>query len=556
MIEKFNIRYKTMMYISCLMVFCKCNAKQENIPVPQWTSHEITIQSQNNYTNPYTDVELWAWFVNDKGDSLVRPGFWDGNNNWKIRFAPPDADHKWKWKTYSSVKDAGFDRSGEIVSTEYRGDNELIRHGLLRMSAGKRNIIHADSTSFLLVGDTPWSIPYRATTEQVKIYASDRQKKGFNTALLIAVQPDQKAEGPEKRDTPLGFARGFYDLPEGKISKLNAEYFQTLDTIVSILHKHEIIPVFAPLAHGYGWKGKNSLGPSVDEDDYVRFVKYLLARYGSNPACWLLSLDGHGDAPGVVSAGEALQKWDAYQQPTGLHYNPCDDFLATWAGDDSSHCFHYNRKHQDAEWLDFQWAQTGHDGKHLYHKVERMYDNKPTKAVMNGESTYEKMNEGQYGLGWWQGEDAWNQLMHGGTMGVVYGAACLWQWKITRDEPGWETWTNANYSWYDALSFEGAQYVGAISRAFDGFDFKDMEKRWDLTDGVIPVLAKESVFYLAYLEKGGPITIKNFPEDMPYNWFDPLKGQFHSKNLNARPIRAPNNTQAWVFIAGESNKPN
>lgn len=554
MIKKLITVWKKMILLTCIVFSFACNNTSETIMlVPQWTSCEISIQSDKEYDNPYTDAEVWAWFVNDKGDSLLRPAFWDGSNTWKIRFAPPDAGHQWKWKIYSSDDNDGFKKSGKLQSVLYTGDNTLVKHGLLRMSAGKRNIVYADGTSFLMIGDTPWSLPYRATTAQAKIYAEDRKKKGFNTALLIAVQPDKKAEGSDARNTVEGFARGFYDIPEGHLNKLNPSYFQTLDSLISILHDHEILPVFAPLAHGYGWKGKNSLGPSALPDEYARFVKYLLARYGSRPACWLLSLDGNGGPPGVVPAGETLEKWDAYKQPTGIHYNPCDDFLATWAVNDSSHCFHYNRKHQDAAWLDFQWAQTGHDGKHLYHKVERMYDNKPVKAVMNGEPTYEKMSEGKNGLGWWQGENAWNELMHGGTMGVVYGAACLWQWKITPDEPGWEEWTNAHYSWREALNFEGAQYVGAISRAFEGFDFKDMEKRWDLTENNKPLLAKESVFYIAYLYKGGSISIKGIPEDMPYYWFDPVKGAFTTEGVTGKQqsFTAPGNGQPWVFIAGK-----
>ena len=42
---------------------------------------------------------------------------------------------------------------------------------------------------------------------------------------------------------------------------------------------------------------------------------------------------------------------------------------------------------------------------------------------------------------------------------------------------------DAPYTWRDALDFEGGKYVGFISRAFDGFDFADMEKRPDLTEG-------------------------------------------------------------------------
>lgn len=543
----------TIWFLTILLFVLGCHSNNP-ISVPQWTSYEIRIQSDKKYINPYTDIDVWAWFVNEKGDSLIRPAFWDGGHVWKVRFAPPDADQKWSWQTYASSNDKGLYQSGELLSVPYTGTHNLIKHGLLRMSSGRRNIVYADGTSMLMVGDTPWSLPYRATVDQVKIYAANRQKKGFNTALLIAVQPDQKAAGPETRNTTEGFARAFDDIPEGHLNKLNPSYFQTLDSLLSVLHDHEIIPVFAPLAHGYGWKGKNSLGPTALGDEYARFVKYLLARYGSKPVCWLLSLDGHSDAPGVIPAGEMLEEWDAYKQPTGLHYNPCDDFLASWATSaDSLHCFHYNRKHQDAAWLDFQWAQTGHDGKHLYHKVEKMYDNKPTKAVMNGEPTYEKMNEGKHGLGWWQGEDAWNELMHGGTMGVVYGAVCLWQWKISPHEPGWEEWTNAPYSWQEALDFEGSQYVGSIAHAFQGFDFKDMERRWDLTENNQPLLAKEGMFYIAYLNTGGSISIQNIPANMPYYWFNPVTGVFQSDGIttNNNLFSAPDTNQPWVFIAGK-----
>jgi uncharacterized protein DUF4038 len=48
------------------------------------------------------------------------------------------------------------------------------------MSPGGRNLIHADDTPVLLVADTAWSLPWRATEEQCRIYAADRRVKGFN----------------------------------------------------------------------------------------------------------------------------------------------------------------------------------------------------------------------------------------------------------------------------------------------------------------------------------------------------------------------------------------
>ncbi len=66
------------------IIFVQCSPKKQAIPrVQQWTTHEITLEAVNIYQNPYIDIAIAATFVNDKGDSLVRPAFWDGGNKWK-----------------------------------------------------------------------------------------------------------------------------------------------------------------------------------------------------------------------------------------------------------------------------------------------------------------------------------------------------------------------------------------------------------------------------------------------------------------------------------------
>ncbi len=537
--------------ISLYLSGCGSNINESN-DVQQWTTFEFTLTSSKVYSNPYTDVSVWAVFSNGIGDSLVRPAFWDGGNTWKIRFAPPDAGSTWTWTTHADQDAPGLSKqTGSLKSVPYTGSNELLQHGLLRMSPQKRNVVHHDGRPFLVVGDTPWAIPFRAKNEQVKTYAEDRHRKGFNVALLMSVQPDRYAEGPESRDEILGFARGFEDLPDGHLNKLKPDYFQYLDSLVSTLVNHGIVPVYQPVFHGYGWKGKTVLGTTADPIEYSRYCKYLVARYGSMPAFWLVSGDGTGRDPGVRPGGETIETWDCYGQPAGIHYSPADNYMPTWAQGDSAKAFHYNRTYQSDDWLDFQWAQSGHDGKHLTYKVEEMYTNKPTKANLNGEPTYEGMGGGKYGLGWWQGQEAWTQLMHGGTMGIVYGAAGLWQWKLTVDEPGWPLWTDQPVSWREAIALEGSNYAGFVSKAFKGYDFVDMEKRWDLTGGNIPLLAKEGIFYVSYLESGGEITIKNVPTDLPYVWFNPKTGEFTSQQT--APIggvfSAPDKNP-WVLFVG------
>ena len=523
---------------------------------PQWQEVELVFTAVNTYNNPYTDLDVFAELSGPDGEQLIRPAFWDGGQTWKVRFASPLAEGEWEWETVASdSSDSGLHgQRGKLKSVPYTGNNLLLQHGLLRMSDGKRNAVHADGTPFIMVGDTPWALPWRSTYEHTLQYAKDRQRKGFNAALLMTLQPDREATGPEARDTDQGFAVAFADLPEGHINDINSEYFQYMDSLMNILVIHEIVPVYQPVFHGFGWKGKEVLGWNVDAQEYARYCKYLVARYGARPAMWLVSGDGTGVAFGVKEGGETVEAWDAYQQPTGIHYNPFDDFIPDWA-DDGDYEPHYNKSFQDADWLDFQWAQTGHGAEHLYHKVERMYDNKPVKAVANGEPTYEGIREPGNGAGWWQGEEAWMQLMSGGTMGVVYGAGGIWQWKVSAGEEGWPEWANSNVSWKQALDLEGSRYVGYVARALEGMSFSDMEKRPDLAGGK-PCLAKTGEFYLSYLPEGGEITLSELSPDMPYRWFNPKTGEFLPEARVADEIQsfqAPDE-EPWVLLVG--NKEN
>jgi len=107
-------------------------------------------------------------------------------------------------------------------------------------------------------------------------------------------------------------------------------------------------------------------------------------------------------------------------------------------------------------------------------------------------------------------------------------------------------------SWKEALVQEGSNYVGYVSKAFEGFDFTDMERRWDLTDSNKPLLAREGLFYVSYLDKGGEITIKNMVSGLPFYWFNPESGEFEAEGITSADgfFKAPD-INPWVLLIGE-----
>ncbi len=485
-----------------------------------WREHEIALQAQREYANGYTDVEVWADFTHENGTTLRRPAFWDGGRTWKVRFASPLESGTWTWRTAANVDDAGLvGQAGQLACAPAPApeQNRFYRHGFWRMSPGKRNLVHADGRAAVLAGDTAWGLPWRATLDQCRVYAQDRGAKGFNAVLLMSVQPDMDARGPRERTADEGFDVGFEDLSSGHINQLNPAYFQYLDELIAILVEHEIVPVYQPVFFGFGWKGLRVAGPHLPPAEYARYCRYLVARYGARPAIYLVGGDGTGREPQVAAGGEEVERWDAYRQPTGIHYRP--HIVASAS--------------QDADWLDFQWCQTGHTGEHIPERVADMWRNLPPKAVANGEPTYENTREPGLAAGWWQGHEAWSNLCAGGTFGVVYGAGSLWQWAHRGDEKGQSDYFLApGCGWREALDFEGSNYIGLIPRILDGLPLADMEPNWEVTLGRRGLLVPGKLF-IGYTWNGGLLHLFGDQVPLPYRVIDPRTGEVVREGVRA-----------------------
>ncbi len=496
---------------------------------PQWKEIELTFEASRDEANPYTGVEAWVDFVHESGAVLRRPMFWDGGRIYRVRFASTRAAGVWHWASASTNGDPGLNRDSGLLRSmpaDEQHPTVFSRHGLWRIPAGGRNLVHADETPRLMCADTAWALPWRATEQQVEAYAADREQKGYNAVLVMTVMPDMRAKGPRSRTEDGGFDVGFEDLPAGSLRELNPAYFQTFDRLVAILNRHGLAVVYQPVFHGYGWKGQGTAGNVVSAEDYARSCRYLVARYGARPAIWLIGGDGPATDPQVVHqldvAGGTIEEWDCYGQPTGIHYAP--------------HAL--NRTHQEKAWLDFQWCQTGHSGEHLPERVADMRRNIPVKAVANGEPTYENIGRVGRGAGWWQGHEVWCNLTAGGTMGVVYGAASLWQWRLHPREPGHADWCTAkDAGWREALAFEGSIYPGIAARIFDGLPLAGMEPNWTCTYGRRGLLVPGKLFVL-YLASGGSTQILSRDVPRAYRVYDPKTGNVVGKGVLADNERA------------------
>ncbi len=171
-----------------------------------WEKVELTFHAQNQYANPYTNVEVW---VDLKGPGFDKRcyGFWDGDDVFRVRVLATQPG-QWTWQSGSNQKDAGLNHQHgnftAVAWSEAEKESVPTRRGMVEATPNGHALQYADGTPFiLLLGDT-W---YAAATFRFKWYDDDkarpigpnagfkdyvrlRKSQGFNSVAIIAAFPN------------------------------------------------------------------------------------------------------------------------------------------------------------------------------------------------------------------------------------------------------------------------------------------------------------------------------------------------------------------------------
>jgi hypothetical protein len=237
---------------------------------------ELTFTATRNYPDPFNQVTLDAVFTDPKGHELRVPGFWDGNNKWKVRYSSAVlGTHRFR-SVCSETDDKGLNGvTGMIQVLAYKGKNPLLVHGALRIADDKRHFAYADGTPFFWLGDTWWmGLTKRlAWPEDVKALAADRSKKGFNVIQIVAgLYPDMPAFD-ERGENEAGFPW------EHDYSRIRPEYFDAADKRIMYLAEQGFVPcVVGAWGYHLEWLG---------EDKLKKHWRYIIARWGALPVVWV-----------------------------------------------------------------------------------------------------------------------------------------------------------------------------------------------------------------------------------------------------------------------------
>ncbi|MGI9471155.1 MAG: DUF4038 domain-containing protein [Rubripirellula sp.] len=305
--------------------------KQRSQAGYQWDVLDLRFESKTLPAQP-VDATFQATFQNADGKQIVSRGFFNGGNEFLIRFTPPSAG-TWSYVTESSLQSlnglrgqvkAGPARSGRKGGITLDPKNNRA----FRYENGDSYYPIAFESDWLFALDAENPDDFPVTRRLIDTLAEN----GFNQVVLnvfaydVNWPKDDRLESKYEFGSPQVFPfHGTNTEPDH--SQLNIEYFKRFDRVIDYLDKKGI----AAHLMVYVWN-KNVNWPEANSPEDNRYFDYVIRRYQAYPnLVWDISKEalgyGHNDVNYISSRIDRLRELDSYHRPVTVHdYSYCRRF--------------------------------------------------------------------------------------------------------------------------------------------------------------------------------------------------------------------------------------
>ena len=459
-----------------------------------WRVAEWAFEASRDYgSGGGDDVKLDVAFTEQAtGRTLVRPGFWDGDRTFRVRFAPPAAG-EWSWRT-SCVDDAALaGRTGTFAAVPYDGPLELYRRGFVTVRPGAKHFTYADGTPFFYLGDTHWGL-YTEELDEAGPHAGD-VKTDSHLGYLVRRRVEQGFTVLQSE--PIG-AR--FDVRDGHVDAADIPGFRDADRYYRLIADAGLVHANAE----FFFASQMNAALATNAVALARLSRYWAARFGAYPVMWTLAQEidnsfyhERGDQRVYsctnnpwVKVAECLHACDAYGHPLSGHQENTWHTTVTGAGTSAPTRDGNGRsvfadaavaKRTGHSWWAVQWSPPLKGNAQA--DIAKDYWNDCRPAV-----NY----EGRYCCLWTKDFGAraqgWISLLSG-MCGYGYGAIDIWLYKSTHDtkkdsHDGVDKITVADklLPWSKAVEFESARQAGYMRRFFERIAWWRLKP--DFTDGV------------------------------------------------------------------------
>jgi len=301
-------------------------------PVHVFEKVEITLTATQQFSNPYTGVDVW---VDLEGPDFKKrcPGFWDGGQTFRVRITAL-APGTWRWVSGSNPPDSGLGgKRGSFTAVAWSAAEKQEnpnRRGFPRATPNGHALQYADGTPYFILGDfvypaSTWRYRWRESDQAFPVDTPEagfkdivkfRKAQEFNMLYIISSFPSWANDGhprefKDKAGVPLRSAwqRGDEDRAEemqnedgerpfffpGKAvgypdvcpdyTLINPSWFRYLDKKIDYANAQGMQVFLETLRRDIGPYLKAYYGATstdMSQNAVFHYIRYIFARYQAN----------------------------------------------------------------------------------------------------------------------------------------------------------------------------------------------------------------------------------------------------------------------------------
>lgn len=466
---------------------------------------DIKFRASGKIENPF-ETQFDATFKSADGTEQRIPAFYNGGNEWVVRFTP-SASGVWSYTTESEISSLNK-KSGSVKVSEssYRG-----RKGMIKADPkDPRHLVWEDGTPYFLMGfecDFLFALDYHnENTNRLDKFVGKIADNGFNHVVMNvyandvvwvkdpALLPEYEV-GDDERIFPF---LGSNSSPDH--SALNVEFFKRLDRTMEALNDRDVVSHLMI----YVWN-KNVAWPEVGSADDDRYFDYVVKRYqGFTNLVWDISkeaiLYGTIDDNYVNRRITRLREMDGYKRMVTVH--------------DIGYC---NRNSKMVDMASHQnWKLT------LNADMNANYKRYSTKPVLNVEhGGYEECDYAVFCGNYINAEVCLRrnyECIFGGTYTTYYWQGC--SWNVLIDD--YDTSSKVSYR-------PKMEYFKYMVDLFTNYPYHTFSPAPDLSNSGFCLSNGEGT-YLMYMPKESYKTstgkIMKTAKRMSFQWFNVTTGEY------------------------------
>lgn len=400
----------------------------------------------------------------------------------------------------------GWPGSTTVSSTPLSGPR-------LKISHNGRYLLDQKGKTFLVVGDSPWSLVVQLDEKDIETYLQDRQKKGFNSIIVNLIEHKFCTNPPRTRSGLAPFKRS------GDFSTPNDAYFNFAHRVIEKAGEHGMVVWLAPAYLGYGG-GDEGFFKEIQaggREKLRAYGRYVGRRFRDLPnIVWMLGGDytpEPSDQWTVTVLAEAIREEDPTHLMTA-HHSPGGSAVAAFG---------------DPAWLAINNVYSYE--KALYGPMLSEFLRQPIRPFVLLETTYEGEHDSTPDQ--IRRQAYWAMLS--GACGQFFGNNPIWHF----DGPGLYP---ATMTWRQALNSQGSNDIARLRKLFTELPWYELVPDQNHAiviegygNGITSALTawtpdrKLAVTYLPSTGSGArelTIATGRIAQPVTARWYNPASGRF------------------------------